>query len=447
MACDGTEDDAVASPQLKRAKLTTDCGELGRSTAVTTLTPEQKARIEQNRQLALARRKELAEAAARTAEQASQPGPAELAPTQLSAEDRQRIEENRQAALERRRQRLEASHAPQGHSPQPRQLPAEAASQPEPQDQALPEKAADKPMDQSQLEAVDEPMSQPQPEASTLERAFDAQESNLPLEEPKDKELQGPEEDEPAEAEDQASSSEESSASDSEGSSSSSADRRSLSSSEERAEEEPEGDEESGSEGSHSEREAPCKEAASCSAGTAAKGKKAGLLATTKPRKGRSPKESLVAELLCRWWYALPPWPPEAYDYDGALAARGFRQVPIQDFEDEEDVIDGLLKVFSLSGWPGLYRQETGELVDVRPVEGRPSKDQLMKRSLPELHSLLTLAYEKQLEELLQQPCAGEEDAQRREGLKKQVEVVKQRAKFLQLFQPKAVPQAQIAGA
>lgn len=429
MACDGTEDGAAASPPLKRAKLTADCGELGRTT-VTTLTPEQKARIEQNRQLALARRKDLAEAA-RSAEQASQPGPAELAPT-LSAEHRQRIEENRQAALERRRQRLEASQAPQGHSQQ------------SPQDQALPEKA-DEPMDQCKLEAVDEPMSQPQPE-----------ESKLPLEEPTEKELQGPEEDEPAEAEDQASSS----GSDSEGSSSSFSDESSLRSSEEeeraeeepegdeeKAEEEPEGDEERDSEGSRTQREAPCKEAASCGAGTAAKGKKAGLLASTKPRKGRSPKESLVAELLCRWWYALPPWPPEAYDYDGALAAQGFRQVPIEDFEDEEDVTDGLLKVFSLSGWPGLYRQETGKLVDVRPVEGRPSKDQLMKRSLPELHSLLTVAYEKQLEELLQQPCTGEEDAQRREGLKKQVEVVKQRAKFLQLFQPKAVPQAQIAGA
>ena len=32
-------------------------------------------------------------------------------------------------------------------------------------------------------------------------------------------------------------------------------------------------------------------------------------------------REDLVNELAKRWWYAMPEWPPEVYDYSEALKA------------------------------------------------------------------------------------------------------------------------------
>ncbi|CAJ1384841.1 unnamed protein product [Effrenium voratum] len=116
------------------------------------------------------------------------------------------------------------------------------------------------------------------------------------------------------------------------------------------------------------------------------------------PKKERNAKQKLVATLLCRWWYVLPDWPPRSFDYDAALARRGYRQVPVEVFESEPE--GELRKCFPLSGgYRGLFRDEQGLLIDVRPVEGRPSYDQLMLRSTPELHQLVVLAYTRQLED------------------------------------------------
>eukprot|EP00913_Durusdinium_trenchii_P010178 g9543.t1 len=115
----------------------------------------------------------------------------------------------------------------------------------------------------------------------------------------------------------------------------------------------------------------------------------------------RSAKQALVAKLLCRWWYVLPDWPPKDFDYTAALAEAGFRAVSVEEFEQEAELEGNLRKVFALpNGYPGLYRDEQGCLIDVRPVKGRPSYDQLITRSKSELHKLLVLAYTRQLEVL-----------------------------------------------
>jgi len=118
-------------------------------------------------------------------------------------------------------------------------------------------------------------------------------------------------------------------------------------------------------------------------------------------KKERAPKEQLVAELLCRWWYALPEWPPSdpAY-YKSELAKRNLRQVSVQEWEWVPDEKDGKQKVYPLSQFKGLYRKVDGTLVDVRPQEGCPSHNNIMKKDMADIVALLVKAYEGQLKDL-----------------------------------------------
>lgn len=159
----------------------------------------------------------------------------------------------------------------------------------------------------------------------------------------------------------------------------------------------------------------------------------------SKPPKDRTPKQALVAQLLCRWWYVLPDWPPKDFNYDFALRRRGYRNVPLKFFEyvptaDE----NGLQKVFAISGgYLGLYRDAQGELIDVRPVEGRPSYDQLMLRSVPELHRLVVTALENQLKELESRECTGVVCDEFRKDVQRQISEAKRKAAFALHFSPK----------
>jgi len=157
----------------------------------------------------------------------------------------------------------------------------------------------------------------------------------------------------------------------------------------------------------------------------------------SKPPKERSPKQDLVAKILCRWWYVLPPWPPEDFDYAAALHDRGFRRVDVATFhlEPERDA-HGREKVFALKDWVGLYRTGYGELVDVRPVEGRPSYDRLMLRSTPELHRLLITALSRQLVELRAQPVHCSEDELIHQELGQELTKAKRKASFVLSLMP-----------
>eukprot|EP00930_Biecheleria_cincta_P049067 TRINITY_DN34319_c0_g1_i1.p1 TRINITY_DN34319_c0_g1~~TRINITY_DN34319_c0_g1_i1.p1 ORF type:complete len:517 (+),score=144.86 TRINITY_DN34319_c0_g1_i1:20-1570(+) len=159
------------------------------------------------------------------------------------------------------------------------------------------------------------------------------------------------------------------------------------------------------------------------------------------PRKKeeRTAKQALVAQLLCRWWYVLPDWPPKDFDYDAALAARGYRRVSVEAFEHEPELDEqGRKKAFAISGgYLGLFRDDQGNLVDVRPVEGRPSYDQLIRRSQLELHKLVLAAYMRQLEDAESRPCTGAVSLEHRKELRKEVAQAKQRAVFAMTFMSK----------
>jgi hypothetical protein len=156
------------------------------------------------------------------------------------------------------------------------------------------------------------------------------------------------------------------------------------------------------------------------------------------PRSGkeRSPKQAIVAKILCRWWYVMPPWPPEDFDFDATLRSAGFRRVPVEAFDFELDVDDhGLKKVFAVSGgYVGLYRTEQGRLVDARPVEGKPSYDQLMVKSTPELHKMLLTAFSNQLKELESQPNSGRDFEAHRQELLREIKEARRATSFSKFF-------------
>lgn len=48
----------------------------------------------------------------------------------------------------------------------------------------------------------------------------------------------------------------------------------------------------------------------------------------------------LIADILARWWYVFPMWPPQNYDWKAALKRKGRTSFFSQEFflRDEEDV-------------------------------------------------------------------------------------------------------------
>lgn len=119
-------------------------------------------------------------------------------------------------------------------------------------------------------------------------------------------------------------------------------------------------------------------------------------------RKDRTLKEEIVAELLCRWWYALPDWPPQdASFYQAELSKRSMRKVALIDWEWVPEVDEkGRKKVYELSQYRGCFRNSDEELIDLRPKDTCPCYRNFMLKDVAELYALLVKAYEKQLEDL-----------------------------------------------
>lgn len=157
-----------------------------------------------------------------------------------------------------------------------------------------------------------------------------------------------------------------------------------------------------------------------------------------KPKDERNAKQALVAKLLCRWWYVLPEWPPADFDYDAALEARSLRRVDIKQFPTEAELDDkGRLKVFQIPNFAGCYRDEQGNLYDVRPAESCPCYERLMLKTVPQLHVLIVKAYEGQLAELEAQPVRGQDDLEYRAQVRKELAEARQKAGFFAHFMPK----------
>jgi len=120
-------------------------------------------------------------------------------------------------------------------------------------------------------------------------------------------------------------------------------------------------------------------------------------------RRERSTKEQVVADLLCRWWYALPEWPPndDAF-YKVELEKKSLRKVPIQEWEWVPEVDkQGHHKVYELKQFRGLFRNSNGDLVDLRPKETCPCYANFMKKEVSELYELLVTALENQIKDLV----------------------------------------------
>jgi hypothetical protein len=119
-------------------------------------------------------------------------------------------------------------------------------------------------------------------------------------------------------------------------------------------------------------------------------------------KRSRSTKEQVAVELLCRWWYVFPDWPPA--DPEGMarkLAERGLREVSIQEWEWVPELDDkGRKKVYELTQFKGVFRSSDGAKHDLRPMESCPSYNNMMRKEISELYSLLVKAYEGQLKDL-----------------------------------------------
>jgi len=119
-------------------------------------------------------------------------------------------------------------------------------------------------------------------------------------------------------------------------------------------------------------------------------------------KKTRTAKEQIVVDLLCRWWYAMPEWPPtDPAFYEAKLKENKLRRVSIQEWEWVPDVDDhGNAKVYELTQFRGIFRKADGDPVDIRPMGTCPSYENMMKKDIAELYTLLVKAYEEQLKDL-----------------------------------------------
>jgi hypothetical protein len=118
-------------------------------------------------------------------------------------------------------------------------------------------------------------------------------------------------------------------------------------------------------------------------------------------------KAELVTKILQRWWYALEDWPPSDFNYAEALGRKRLRLVAKENWSVEPTINDqGLEKVMSLPGYPGVYLSSTGDVKDMRPQESCPSFDNLFRKPFAELREILAKALNNQIEQLKIQPKA-----------------------------------------
>jgi len=115
----------------------------------------------------------------------------------------------------------------------------------------------------------------------------------------------------------------------------------------------------------------------------------------------KHPNDKLVNELLCRWWYALPPWPPENYDISQKLIKNNLRLINSQDWKKEPKFDEnGLEKCIELPGYKYVMLTSEGKTFDFRPEEGKPTYNNFIKMPRKKILGLLMKALEKQMSEL-----------------------------------------------
>jgi len=145
-------------------------------------------------------------------------------------------------------------------------------------------------------------------------------------------------------------------------------------------------------------------------------GEQAGQVLVSLRASQRDQKMNLVAQVLSRWWYVLPPWPPEDFDYSKALRQQKYRQVEFDQWEEADDVdADGFTKLYEISNFPGLYRDPKGTAIDMRPKEGKPCYSSLSALSDLEVAEMAVIAFTNQIKALENSPYTETEDEQHKE--------------------------------
>jgi len=115
----------------------------------------------------------------------------------------------------------------------------------------------------------------------------------------------------------------------------------------------------------------------------------------------RNKKEEAIAHLLCRWWFVLPPWPREDWDYSEELIKNKLNLVPLDEWADAGEFAEnGFRNCYALCDMTGFYRLATGDLIDLRPVDGMPSFEGLNQYTYHEICSMVVIALENQIEDM-----------------------------------------------
>ena len=135
-------------------------------------------------------------------------------------------------------------------------------------------------------------------------------------------------------------------------------------------------------------------------------------------------KKYFVHQLLQRWWYALPPWPPDDYDPGEKLQENKLRLVNEKNWKKEVEVnSDNFKKCVELPGYKYVYVTKEGKVYDFRPQEGKPSFNNLMKLSDIELHQYIVKALQNQLNDLQKKNFFSEKELKM--DIKKQLKIAK----------------------
>ena len=112
-------------------------------------------------------------------------------------------------------------------------------------------------------------------------------------------------------------------------------------------------------------------------------------------------KKYYVHQLLQRWWYALPAWPPLDWDPTQKLRENKLRLVEEKNWKKEVELnSDNFEKCVELPGFKYVYVTKEGKVYDFRPEEGKPSFNNLMKLDDIELHQNIVKALQNQLNDL-----------------------------------------------
>eukprot|EP01056_Protomagalhaensia_sp_Gyna25_P003719 Protomagalhaensia_sp_Gyna_25__3718@NODE_333_length_3839_cov_163_903947_g260_i0_p1_GENE_NODE_333_length_3839_cov_163_903947_g260_i0NODE_333_length_3839_cov_163_903947_g260_i0_p1_ORF_typecomplete_len552_score105_06_NODE_333_length_3839_cov_163_903947_g260_i09542609 len=118
-------------------------------------------------------------------------------------------------------------------------------------------------------------------------------------------------------------------------------------------------------------------------------------------------KSTLVGKILARWWYVMDDWPPPTFDFAAELKKRKLKQVSFDQWEVADDIdLEGFTKVYEITHFPGMYRNPEGSVIDLRPLEGKPSYSNLIQMPEEQLKAMLATALRKQLRALEDTPYA-----------------------------------------